>query len=416
MAIAKAEVFVTSPGRNFVVSRITTTDGVVGLGDATLNGKELATAAYLKSIIPFLIGKNEDNIEDIWQYLYKGAYWRRGPVTMASISAVDVALWDIKAKKAGVPLYDLLGGASRRGLLVYAHASGVDYPSLYDSIDSYLDKGFKAVRVQFALPGIPSTYGVAASANAKTGGDGESSRYDFEPARRSEVPVEEVWDAQTYMTTLPTVFENVRNKYGNKLLLLHDAHHRLSPNQAAAFAHRIEPYNLFWLEDCTPAEENPNYLRVVRSHTTTPLAIGETINSYTDYLQLIRENLIDYVRSAVTHTGGITHMKKIMSYAEFYGIKSGFHGPTDISPVGQAANFQLDMAIPNFGIQEVMQYTPQTLDVFHTSFTIDDGYVHLDANKPGIGVDFDEKEAAKYPYQPAPLPVDRLLDGTMHEW
>lgn len=166
MAIEKAEVFVTSPGRNFVVFRITTTDGVVGLGDATLNGRELVAAKYLETIAPSLIGKNEDNIEDIWQYLYKGAYWKRGPVTMAAISAVDVALWDIKAKKAGVPVYELLGGASRTGILTYAHASGVDFPSLFDSIDMYRDMGFKATRIQFALPGIPSTYGVAGSANS----------------------------------------------------------------------------------------------------------------------------------------------------------------------------------------------------------------------------------------------------------
>lgn len=415
MAIEKVDVFVTSPGRNFVVLKITTTDGVTGLGDATLNGRELAAAQYLKTIAPMLIGKNEDNIEDIWQYLYKGAYWKRGPVTMAAISAVDVALWDIKGKKLGVPVYDLLGGASRTGLLTYGHASGVDLPSLFDSIDSYLDKGFKAVRVQSALPGIPSTYGVAGSANAQTGKGEKGMRYDYEPARRTEVPVEEVWDARTYMNTLPGVFEAVRNKYGNGIALLHDCHHRLSPIQAARFGKMIEPYDLFWMEDCTPAEENQEMLRVVREHTTTPIAIGEIINSATDYLTLIKEQLLDYVRSAVTHTGGITHMKKLMDYASFYDIKSGFHGPTDVSPVGMAANLHLGLAIPNFGIQEYMRHSDETLDVFHTSYTFTDGMLHP-GNKPGIGVEFDEKLAAKFPYQPAPLPVDRLLDGTVHEW
>lgn len=415
MAIEKAEVFVTSPGRNFVVFRITTTDGVVGLGDATLNGRELVAAKYLETIAPSLIGKNEDNIEDIWQYLYKGAYWKRGPVTMAAISAVDVALWDIKAKKAGVPVYELLGGASRTGILTYAHASGVDFPSLFDSIDMYRDMGFKATRIQFALPGIPSTYGVAGSANAQQGSGEKGLRYDYEPARRTTVPVEEVWDARTYLNTLPGVFEEVRNKYGKDLILLHDSHHRLSPIQAARFGKLLEPYDLFWMEDSTPAEENQEFLRVVRQHTTTPIAIGEIINSWTDYITLIKEQLIDYVRSAVTHTGGLTHMKKLMAFAELFGVKSGFHGPTDVSPVGMAANLHLDLAIPNFGIQEYMKHSDETLEVFHTSYMFKDGYLHP-GNKPGLGVDFDEKLAAKYPYQPAPLPVDRLLDGTMHEW
>ncbi len=415
MAIEKAEVFITSPGRNFVVFRITTTDGVVGLGDGTLNGRELVVAEYLKTISPMLIGKDEDNIEDIWQYLYKGAYWKRGPVTMAAISAVDVALWDIKAKKAGVPVYQLLGGASRTGILTYAHASGVDLPSLFDNIDMYRDLGFKATRIQASLPGIPSTYGVAASANAQKGEGEEGVRYDYEPARRTTVPVEEVWDARTYMNTIPGVFEEVRNKYGKDLILLHDSHHRLTPIQAARFGKLLEPYDLFWMEYTTPAEENQEFLRIVRQHTTTPIAIGEIINSWSDYTILIKEQLIDYVRSAVTHTGGLTHMKKLMAFAELFGVKSGFHGPTDVSPVGMAANLHLDLAIPNFGIQEYMRHSDETLTVFRTSYTFENGYLHP-GNKPGIGVDFDEKEAAKYPYQPAPLPVDRLLDGTMHEW
>lgn len=415
MAIDKVEVFVTSPGRNFVVLRITTTDGVVGLGDATLNGRELVAAEYLRTIAPSLIGRNEDHIEDIWQYLYKGAYWKRGPVTMAAISAVDVALWDIKGKKAGMPVYDLLGGPARRGLLTYAHASGVDLPSLFDSIDAYRAKGFKATRIQFALPGIPSTYGVAGSANAQEGAGEQGLRYDYEPARRTTVPVEEVWDARTYLNTIPGVFEQVRNQYGSELILLHDSHHRLRPIEAARFGKLVEPYDLFWMEDTTPAEENQQFLRIVREHTTTPIAIGEIINSWSDYITLISEQLIDYVRSAVTHTGGITHMKKLMAFAELYGVKSGFHGPTDVSPVGMAANLHLGLAIPNFGIQEYMRHSADTLEVFQTSYTFEDGYLHP-GTKPGIGVDFDEQLAARFPYQPAPLPVNRLLDGTMHEW
>ncbi|MCW2524277.1 MAG: bifunctional D-altronate/D-mannonate dehydratase, partial [Frankiales bacterium] len=358
MRIESAEVVVTSPGRNFVTLRLTTSDGVVGLGDATLNGRELAVASYLRDhLVPLLIGRDPSRIEDTWQYLYRGGYWRRGPVTMAAIAAVDVALWDILAKTAGLPLYQLLGGRSRTGLLAYGHASGTDVPALFDSIREHLELGYRAVRVQTAVPGLGSVYGVAASA----GGGGE--RYDYEPARRSAHPVEETWDTRAYLRHLPDVFEQVRNEFGPELPLLHDAHHRLTPLEAGRLGRLLEPFDLFWLEDCTPAE-NQEAFRLVRANTVTPLATGEVFNTVWDYRTLINEQLIDYVRSAVTHTGGITAMRKLLSFAEQYQIKSGMHGPTDVSPVGMAAAMHLGLAIHNFGIQEYMRHSPQTLEVF----------------------------------------------------
>ena len=208
MNIAMAEVLVASPGRNFVTLRITTDDGLTGLGDATLNGRELAVAAYLRDhVAPLLTGRDAGRIEDTWQYLYRGAYWRRGPVTMAAIAAVDTALWDIKAKAAGLPLYQLLGGRSRDGLLVYGHASGGELPELFDSIREHLEKGYRAVRVQSGIPGLGSVYGVASSPNGRAGGD---SRYDYEPARRSAQPVVETWDSSAYLRHIPGVFEAVR--------------------------------------------------------------------------------------------------------------------------------------------------------------------------------------------------------------
>ena len=407
--IERAEVLVTSPGRNFVTLRITTSDGVTGLGDATLNGRELAVVAYLKEhVAPLLIGRDPQKIEDTWQYLYRGAYWRRGPVTMAAIAAVDVALWDIKGKVAGMPVYQLLGGASRRGALAYGHASGSDLPSLFTSIRNHLDQGFKAIRVQAGVPGLGQVYGVAT--DQKPG-----ARYDYEPAGRGLAPTEEEWDSRAYLRHIPTVFAAVREEFGYELPLLHDGHHRLTPNQAATLGKSLEPYDLFWLEDCTPGE-NQEGLRRVRSQTTTPLAIGEVFNSVFDYQTLITEQLIDYVRSAVTHTGGISALKKIMDFASVYQIKSGFHGPTDISPVGQAAALHLDLAIHNFGIQEYMKHSADTLDVFRTSYTFDDGLLHPGDN-PGLGVEYDEELAATFDYSAAYLPVNRLqLDGTMHDW
>jgi mannonate dehydratase len=408
-AIARAEVLVTSPDRNFVTLRLTTADGVVGLGDATLNGRELSVASYLADhVVPLLIGRDAHRIEDTWQFLYRSAYWRRGPVTMAAIAAVDVALWDIKAKLAGMPLYQLLGGASRNGIMAYGHASGRDLPELFDSIRHHQEQGFRSIRVQTAIPGVDKVYGIAAQ-HTNTG-----SRYDYEPAQRAPLPAEEDWDTRAYLRHVPRVFEAVRNEFGPELPLLHDGHHRMTPIQAARLGKDLEPYDLFWLEDCTPAE-NQEALRLVRQHTTTPLAIGEVFNTVWDYQTIIREQLIDYVRSAVTHTGGITSLRRILDFAAQYQIKSGIHGPTDISPVGMAAALHLDLAIHNFGIQEYMPHSALTNEVFRQSFTFTDGYLHPGDN-PGLGVDYDDAVAEKHPYAQAYLPFNRLKDGTVHDW
>jgi mannonate dehydratase len=416
MLIESAEVLVSSPGRNFVTLRITTDDGFTGLGDATLNGRELAVATYLSEhVVPLLIGRDAANIEDTWQYLYRGAYWRRGPVTMAAIAGVDTALWDIAAKSAKVPLYRLLGGRSRTGLLTYGHASGVDLPELFDSIREHLDEGYRAIRVQTGIPGLPSVYGVAHSINAVAGtGRGTDSRYDYEPARRGALPVEETWDTRAYLRHIPGVFEAVLSEFGPELILLHDAHHRLTPIQAAKLGKSLEPYDLFWLEDVTPAE-NQAALRRVREHTTTPLAIGEVFNTIWDYRELFEEQLIDYVRSPVTHAGGITGLRRIFDFASIYQIKSGAHGPTDVSPVGLSAAIHLGIAIPNFGIQEYMQHSPATHEVFRTTYKFDDGML-APSDLPGLGVEYDDEAAAGHPYERAYLPVNRLLDGTVYDW
>jgi mannonate dehydratase len=406
--IATAEVIVTSPDRNFVTLKLTTDDGLVGWGDATLNGRELSVASYLTDhVVPLLVGRDAHRIEDTWQFLYRSAYWRRGPVTMAAIAAVDVALWDLKAKAAGMPLYQLLGGASRNGLMAYGHASGRDQEELFDSIRQRLDQGFRSIRVQTSIPGIDAVYGVRAPV-------GEEPEQHYEPAQRVTRPMEEDWDTRAYLRHIPTVFEAVRNEFGPELPLLHDVHHRLTPIQAARLGKDLEPYDLFWMEDCTPAE-NQDALRLVRQHTTTPLAIGEVFNTVWDYQTLIKDQLIDYVRSAVTHTGGITAMRKLLDYAAQYQIKSGIHGPTDISPVGMAAGLHLDLAIHNFGIQEYMPHGDATNEVFRQTFSFTNGYLHP-GNEPGLGVELDEEAAARYPYQPAYLPYNRLKDGTVHDW
>ncbi|MGO3209666.1 MULTISPECIES: D-mannonate dehydratase ManD [unclassified Brachybacterium] len=415
MAIDRIDVNVTSPGRNFVTVKVTTSDGITGLGDGTLNGRELSVVSYLRDhVAPTLIGRDESQIESIWQYLYRSPYWRRGPVTMSAVSAIDMALWDIAAKKAGEPLYKLLGGASRSGLLTYAHASGTTIEKLNEAIHGYVEDGFRAVRIQAGVPGLDQIYGVH---DAAPGG-----KYEYEPAGRATAgaggttmrPTEESWDTAAYLRHLPTVFAGVRDEFGPELRLLHDGHHRMTPIEAAKLAKSLEPYDPFWLEDCTPGEDQA-VLRLVRQHSVTPLAIGEVFNSVYDYQTLITERLIDYVRSSATHAGGITGLRQIMSFAAIYGIRSGFHGPTDVSPVGMAANLHLGLAIHNFGIQEYMPHSESTLSVFRTSYRFEDGLLHP-GDTPGLGVELDEEAAAKHDYQPAYLPVNRLRDGTVHDW
>jgi len=410
MKIVAADVIVTSPSRNFVTLKITTDEGLVGIGDATLNGRELAVASYLTDhVCQLLVGRDPHRIEDTWQFLYRSAYWRRGPVTMAAIAAVDMALWDIKGKAAGLPVYQLLGGASRTGLRTYGHASGRDLPELFDSVRENLAEGHTSVRIQSSIPGLKAIYGIASQVQAS------GERYDYEPAGRGAFPAEEDWDTRAYLKHLPTVFEAVRQEFGPDLPLLHDGHHRMTPIQAAKLGKALEPYDLFWLEDCTPAE-NQEALRLVRQHTTTPLAIGEVFNTVWDFQALIKEQLIDYVRAASTHFGGISPLKKVMDYAAQYQIKSGFHGPTDISPVGFAAQCHVGLAIHNYGIQEFMLHSEATNTVFEQTLEFSGGLIRLDPEAPGLGVTLNEEAAAAHPYQQAYLPYNRLNDGTVHDW
>ncbi|MEJ3658110.1 D-mannonate dehydratase ManD [Actinomycetes bacterium KLBMP 9759] len=398
--IERAEVFVASPGRTFVTLRITTSDGVTGLGDATLNGRELAVAAYLRDhVVPLLIGKDPARIEDMWQYLYRGAYWRRGPVTMTAISAVDVALWDVKGKVAGLPVYQLLGGRSRDGVMVYGHASGADVPELLDDVARFRDLGYQAVRAQAAVPGV-GTYGV------RTGSL-------YEPASTA-LPEEQSWSTPAYLDAAPTYLAAVREHLGFGFHLLHDVHHRLTPLEAAQFGKRVEECRLFWMEDPTPAENQESF-RVIRQHTTTPIAVGEVLTSIWDVQTLITEQLIDYVRTTVVHAGGITHLRRIFDLAALYQVRTGSHGATDLSPVTLAAAVHVDLTVPNFGVQEYMEHAAETMEVFRSTVRFDAGSLDVD-DVPGLGVEYDEKAAEAFPYRPRYLPVARRLDGSVHDW
>lgn len=401
--IVAADVLVTSPTRNFVALKITTEQGLVGWGDATLNGRELAVASYLREhVAPLLVGRDPARVEDMWQYLYRGAYWRRGPVTMTSVGAVDLALWDIKGKAAGLPVYQLIGGAVRDRILSYTHATGWDVPRLLDSIDARLAQGFRAVRAQTGVPGLDVVYGVTREDAA------------YEPAGRGSAPVEEVWDTDAYLRHAPTALEAARSHIGPDIKLLHDAHHRLTPVQAARLGRSLEDLDLFWLEDVTPAE-NQEVLRTVRARTTVPLAIGEVFNTVWECQSLITEQLIDYVRCCVTHAGGISHLRRIAALADIWQIALAPHGPSDVSPVALAASLHVGLATSNFAIQEYMGYEPLVHEVFGHAWTYEDGHLHP-GDAPGLGIEVDEDLAARHPYRPAYLPVARRRDGSMTDW
>ena len=322
-------------------------------------------------------------------------------MTMSAIAAVDTALWDIKAKALGVPLYQLLGGASRDSVLVYGHASGGDLEETVKAVEQYIAHGYKAIRVQCGIPGLPSTYGVG------------RGKLFYEPAEKN-APPENLWSSERYLNFVPQLFARLRDEFGPDVHLLHDAHHRLTPIEAGRLGKVLEPYHLFWLEDPTPAELQESF-RLIRRHTTTPLAVGEVFNTIFDCQQLIQEQLIDYIRTTVVHAGGISHLRKIASLAELYQVRTGSHGATDLSPVCMAAALHFDLSVHNFGIQEYMRHTDETDKVFPHAYSFEGGFMHP-GDAPGLGVDIHEALAAQYPYQRAYLPINRKLDGTMHSW
>jgi len=406
--IIDANVFVGGPNKNYVTLKIITDQGIYGLGDATLNNRETLPAAYLKDyLVPSLIGMDPRNSEDIWQYFYRGAYFRAGPIAMAAYGAIDMALWDIKGKLANMPLYQLFGGKSREGALVYAHATGSDLEDLMDSIAHYQELGYQAVRVQCGIPDMPTaSYGVS---EAK--GDIKNYITDFSGVK----PKVEIWDTDRYMRYMPGALAQIRERFGPELKILHDVHHRLRPREAAEFAKEVEPVRLFWLEDPTPAEDQ-DALALLRQHSTVPIAIGEVFNSLWDCNKLIENEMIDFIRVAVTYAGGITPVKRIVDLAGMHHVRTGFHGAPSHSPLCMAAHAHLNAWAPNFGIQEYLVLgTPECDALFPSEHKMEGGMVYV-SDAPGLGVDFDEKEAEKYTYKPGSHPIVRLTDGTLWDY
>ena len=392
--IANVEVIECEPsGVRLSVVKITTDqDGLHGYGCATFTQRaDLVKPAVEKYLKPFLQGKATDRIEDIWQSCYSSSYWRNGPVLNNAISGVDQALWDIKGRMAGMPVYQLAGGKCREAADCYSHADGKEIPEVIDSAQQILARGFRHVRVQIGVPGM-AAYG------SRTGQSAIAALHDgplFEPA--------------AYMRRTLRMMEAVRAKLGDEVELLHDVHERVSPHQAVQFAKELEPFRLFYMEDAL-APEDIDYFRQIRAQSTTPLAMGELFNNPHEWTPLIAERLIDYIRCHVSQVGGFTPARKIAILAEAFGVKTAWHGPGDVSPIGHAANVTLDLVSPNFGIQEYSKFDGPTQEIFSNCPVMKAGYLYAN-DAPGWGIEVDLKAAAKYPFGTKESPDRSRLNG-----
>jgi len=379
--IKDVSVIATAPaGLRLCVVKITTDQpGLYGYGCATFTQRaDLVVPAVEKYLKPFLTGKPADRIDDTWQACYNSSYWRNGPVLNNAISGVDQALWDIKGRQAAMPVYELLGGKCREAADCYSHAQGEDYPQAIDSARKIMAAGFRHVRVQVGVPGMAG-YG--------------AGRSDTKVAALHEGPV---FEPAVYVRRALKLFEECRKNLGEEVELLHDAHERVTPTQAVQFAKDLEKFHLFFLEDMLSPEDIA-YFRHVRQQCATPIAMGELFNSPHEWSPLISERLIDYIRIHVTQAGGVTPCRKVAAFGEIYNVRTAWHGPGDVSPIGHCANVALDLACYNFGIQEYSPFNERLQEVFHGCPVMKNGYLYAN-EAPGWGVEIDEKAAAKYPF------------------
>lgn len=382
LKITDVKTILTAPAdiRLVVVKVLTSEPGLYGLGCATFTQRpravETAVNQYLK---PFLIGKNPLEIEDVWQSSFVSSYWRNGPVLGNAISGVDIALWDILGKVAGLPVYQLLGGKCRRAVDTYRHASGENFQEVEEAVRKYMQQGYRHVRAHVAIPGLEA-YGTKSA-----------KKDDATPVNRRV----QIWEPAPYVRAVPRLFDHLRKKLGDEVQLLHDVHERVPPILAIQLAKDVEPYKLYFLEDPF-SPENVGYFEHLRKQCSTPIAMGELFNNPNEWVPLISGRLIDFIRIHISQVGGLTMARKIAALCEFFNVRTAWHGPGDVSPVGHAANVHLDLATPNFGIQEAREFTAAERDVFPGCPELKEGYFWAN-DRPGFGIDLDEKLAAKFP-------------------
>ena len=403
--IRDVRVILTAPdGIRLVIVKVETDEPELsGVGCATFTQRPLAVKTAIEEYVrPQVIGRSPHDIEDIWSMLAVSSYWRGGPVLNNAISGIDMALWDIKGKLAGMPLYDLLGGRCRVAAALYVHASGRDVHEVEEDARRYQEQGFRYIRCQVAVPGA-STYGVAGALDSE------------EPYPGHLRLRQNAWDPAAYVRIVPRLFDHVRSALGDEVELLHDIHERLPPVDAIALSKALEPYRLFFLEDPLAPEDN-GYFPLLRQQSAVPIAMGELYVNVNEYLPLIQNRLIDFIRVHLSDIGGITPARKLAALCEYFGVRTAWHGPGDASPVAHAANLHLDLAVPNFGIQESYLFPERTREVFPGTPEIRDGMLWA-SDRPGLGIEIDEAAAARYSFPEHPLngawPPVRLADGTV---
>ncbi len=406
LKITDITTILTAPNRvRLVIVKVSTSEpGLYGLGCATFTQRAVAVQTAVERYLrPFLIGRNVDEIEDIWQSSYVSSYWRNGPVLFNAMSGVDMALWDIKGKRANMPVYQLLGGKCRFAAALYAHVQGRDFKEVEENARKAMSRGYRHIRVQVAIPGL-ATYGAAVSSEPM----GTEMIGPTNPKN--------IWEPGPYLRTIPKLFEHLRVALGEEIELLHDVHERISPSQAVNLCKEVEKYHLFFLEDPLPPEEKDHF-RLIRQQSSVPLAMGELFNTQQEYVPLIAERLIDFIRIHISQIGGLSVARKVAGLCEFFGVKTAWHGPSDCSPVGHAAGLALELASLNFGIHEGGIFPPETRAVFPGCPETKDGYLYAN-EAPGLGIDIDEKLAAKYPAPDTPTfdhrwGTTRRRDGTV---
>lgn len=400
--IQDIRVITTAPeGINLVVIRVDTNQpGLYGLGCGTFAYRHLSVKHLVEEYLkPLLVGRDAQAIEENWQLMHQNGYWRNGPIENNAIAGIDMALWDIKGKLAGMPLYQLFGGKVREGVPVYRHVDGRDLSEICENIERFREMGLRHLRCQ-------------------CGGYGGSG-YGTRPGSAPEGALPGVYlDSRSYIRDTVKLFEGIRQRVGYEVELVHDVHERIAPIEAISLAKELEPFRLFFLEDAIPLEQL-EWFRRLREQTSIPLAQGELFNNCQEWKRLITEQLIDFIRVHITQIGGITPARKLQIFAEQFGVRTAWHGPGDMSPLAHAANIHIDLAARNFGVQEWSGIEPPNfviqelkgphgalLEVFPGLPEFRDGYVYPN-EKPGLGVELNEEEAAKYPCEKTVTKIGR---------
>jgi mannonate dehydratase len=399
----------TAPdGLNLIVVKVETTEpGLYGLGCATFTQRAYPViTAIEKYMNEFCVGRDPDNIEDMWQAFYVSSYWRNDPVLNNAISGLDQALWDIKGKRANMPVYQLLGGKCRFAVDCYGHASGPTPEEVADSVQKFMADGFRHVRIQ---------QGGSTLMNFQHGGYGGAGSAAGQPDYAKAgfgMPSDSFMDDQAYLRSVPIMFETVRKRCGEEIEILHDIHERCQPMDVINMCRKLEQYRPLFIEDPL-SPENTHWWKQMRESTTVPFAMGELFNNVNEFIQPMINHYFDYIRIHVSQIGGITPAMKIARLGEWFNVRTAWHGPGDVSPVGHAANAHIDLAVWNFGIQEAVSFSDKMQSVFTGCPVMKNGYMYVN-EAPGLGVDINEKEAAKYPISnKAPGWTVRKKDGTI---